>query len=444
MIKNIARFVKEEIWLLSEQNLSLRQAWAVKCLKILLLSAQGFKKNSCELQASALTLYTLLSIVPVIAMLFGIAKGFGLEKTLQQQLLLQVPKHDSLLIRLIEFAENMLANTQGGVVAGMGVVLLFWTVIKVISTVEEAFNQIWQIKQGRTLARKLSDYLSLMLLAPILLVIASSMTVFVHTQINWLVKTLSIPDSGSSVLLTLLNYLPILIMAGLFSFVFAFIPNQKIQLKAAIIAGTITGIIYQVVQAAYLGLQVGVSGYNAIYGSFAALPLFLIWLQLGWLIVLFGCEIAFFIQNYETYRHNEQFSELSFSLKKVLALKITHLLVQQFAKAETALSLTEIAEQLNLPIAVVHSILVSLINSRLIAEIKSSADEEARFQPAQDIELITVYAVIAGLENQGVQSMPDMQAFEIFVQINECLNLKIQTAAENYLLKQLTGAKSGL
>jgi membrane protein len=160
--------------------------------------------------------------------------------------------------------------------------------------------------------------------------------------------------------------------------------------------------------------------------------------------VLLGCEIAFFTQHYETYRHNEQFSELSFSLKKVLALKITHLLVQQFAKAEKALSLTEIAEQLNLPIAVVHSILVSLINSRLIAEIKSSADEEARFQPAQDIDLITVYTVIAGLENQGVQSMPDMQAFEVFVEINESLNLKIQTAAENYLLKQLTGAKSGL
>jgi membrane protein len=403
---------------------------------------QGFKQNACELQASALTLYTLLSIVPVIAMLFGIAKGFGLEKILQQQLLTQIPKHDTLLIRLIEFAQNMLINTQGGVVAGMGVVVLFWTVIKVISMVEEAFNQIWQIKQGRTLARKLSDYLSLMLFAPIFLVVACSMTVFVYTQINWLVKVLAISNSGSAVLLTILNYLPMLIMAGLFSFVFAFIPNQKVQPKAAIIAGTITGIIYQLVQAAYLGLQVGVSSYNAIYGSFAALPLFLLWVQLGWLIVLFGCEIAFFIQHYETYRHNQTFSDLSFSLKKVLALQITHILVQRFAHAEKALSMNEIAKQLNLPIVVVQTILASLIEAQMVAEIKSKNGEESLFQPSQDTDLISVYAVIAGLENQGVKLVPQMMQSELFIQINEKLNLTIQTAAENYLLKQLTGGKA--
>jgi membrane protein len=347
-----------------------------------------------------------------------------------------------LLIRLIEFAQNMLINTQGGVVAGMGVVVLFWTVIKVISMVEEAFNQIWQIKQGRTLARKLSDYLSLMLFAPIFLVVACSMTVFVYTQINWLVKVLAISNSGSAVLLTILNYLPMLIMAGLFSFVFAFIPNQKVQPKAAIIAGTITGIIYQLVQAAYLGLQVGVSSYNAIYGSFAALPLFLLWVQLGWLIVLFGCEIAFFIQHYETYRHNQTFSDLSFSLKKVLALQITHILVQRFAHAEKALSMNEIAKQLNLPIVVVQTILASLIEAQMVAEIKSKNGEESLFQPSQDTDLISVYAVIAGLENQGVKLVPQMMQSELFIQINEKLNLTIQTAAENYLLKQLTGGKA--
>lgn len=437
MIKNITHFVKEDVWLIPEQELDLLKGGAIKCLKVLLLSVQGFSRNLVELRASALTLYTLLSIVPVIAMLFGIAKGFGLEKTLQQQLLQQIPKQETTIIRLIEFAQNMLVSTEGGVVAGMGVIVLFWTVIKVIGTIEESFNQIWHIEQGRTLARKLSDYLSLMLLAPILLIAASSITVFVKTQIHWLVKALHISDAGSSVLLMTLNFLPVIIMSALFSFVFVFIPNQKIQLKAGVIAGIITGIIYQLVQAAYVSLQIGVSSYNAIYGSFAALPLFLVWLQLGWLIVLFGCEISFFIQYYETYKHHEKFSNLCFSLRKVLALQITHTIVQRFAKAEKALSLAEIAALFNLPVAVVHATLTSLIQCGILVEIKAELEEESLFQPAQDIDLLTVYAVVSGLENQGVTSVPQMKVFEKIVQINECFNSKLKTAAENCLLKEL-------
>ena len=437
MIKNITHFVKEEVWLVSEQELGLIKGGAIKCLKVLLLSVQGFSRNLVELRASALTMYTLLSIVPVIAMLFGIAKGFGMEKILQQQLLQQIPKQETTIIRLIEFAQNMLLSAEGGVVAGMGVIVLFWTVIKVIGTIEESFNQIWHIEQGRTLARKLSDYLSLMLLAPILLIAASSITVFVKTQLNWLVKAVHISDAGSSLLLMSLNFLPVIIMSGLFSFVFLFIPNQKIQLKAGVIAGIVTGIIYQSVQAAYVALQIGVSSYNAIYGSFAALPLFLVWLQLGWLIVLFGCEISFFIQYYETYKYHEKFSDLCFSLKKVLALQITHTIVQRFAKAQKALSLAEIATQFNLPLAVVHTTLTSLVKCAILVEIKAESEDESLFQPAQDIDLLTVYAVISGLENQGVTSVPQMKVYEQIVQINECFNRKLKTAAENCLLKDL-------
>lgn len=437
MLKNILNFVEEDIWLIPDEPRSLAKACSLKCLKIFLLSVQGFNQNLCELRASALTLYTLLSIVPIIALLFGIAKGFGLERSLQQQLLKQIPKQETTVIRLIEFAQNMLASTEGGLVAGMGVMVLFWTVIKVLSMIEESFNHIWRIKRGRTWSRKLSDYLSLMLLAPILLIVSSGLTVFVNTQINWLVKTLHISDAGSSLLLTSLNYLPMLIMSGLFSFVFIFMPNQKIQLNAGIIAGTITGIIYQLVQAAYLTLQVGVSSYNAIYGSFAALPLFLVWLQLGWLIVLFGCEISFFIQHYETYKHNEKFSNLCFSLKKVLALQITHSIVQRFAKAEKAMSLTDIAKRFGLPVSVVQTTLSSLIESGIIVEFNIDQDEETRFQPAQDIDLLTVYTIIEALENQGVKCVPQMRAFEKFTQINDSINSNIKTAAENHLLKEL-------
>src|SRR5664279_2577446 len=173
---NIISFVKEDIWLLHEQRLPLFKATIIKSLKIVILSVQGFSRDLCPLRASALTLYSILSIVPVIAMLFGIAKGFGFEKMLEQRLLEQAPDQDAMVLQLISFAQNMLDSTKGGVVAGIGIVVLFWTIINVIGNIEESFNYIWKIGKGRSISRKFSDYLSLMLLAPVVIIASSSIT----------------------------------------------------------------------------------------------------------------------------------------------------------------------------------------------------------------------------------------------------------------------------
>lgn len=409
----------------------------VKWLRLLLLARQGFNHDLCLLRASALTLYTLLSFVPIIAMLFGIAKGFGFEKTLKQYLLEQIPKQDTMILRLIEFAENMLANTEGGVIAGIGIIVLFWTVICVIGNIEESFNHIWKIKKNRNFTRKLSDYLSLMLLAPVLLIVSSSMTVFVSTQITGLIKKTYLFEQETTTILQMLNYSPIIIMSALFSFIFIFMPNQKVEIKAGIIAGIITGIFYQIVQWGYLELQIGVSSYNAIYGSFTALPLFIIWLQLGWIIVLFGCEICFFIQHYELYKYNENFLFLSFRLKKLIALRIMQLIINQFIHAKKALKAAEIAIKLALPIAVIQSSLTALIESQMIVELKVLSNTETVFQPAKDINGLTVYEVISALEKQGENTLPNMKSFAQLSNIHHLFDEKIKATFENCLLKEL-------
>ena len=187
---NHYNFIKEDVWLLHEQKLPLFKATLIKSLKIVILSVQGFSRDLCPLRASALTLYSILSIVPVIAMLFGIAKGFGFETMLEKRLLEQAPDQDTMVLQLISFAQNLLESTKGGLVAGIGVVVLFWTIINVIGNIEESFNFIWKIAKGRSLSRKFSDYLSLMLLAPVLLIASSSITVFLDTKINWLIKVI--------------------------------------------------------------------------------------------------------------------------------------------------------------------------------------------------------------------------------------------------------------
>ena len=434
---NLFNFITEDIWLLHEQKLPLFKATLIKSLKIIILSVQGFSRDLCPLRASALTLYSILSIVPIIAMLFGIAKGFGFETMLEQQLLEHAPDQDTLVLQLIRFAQNLLESTKGGVIAGIGIVVLFWTIINVIGNIEESFNFIWKIGKGRSISRKFSDYLSLMLLAPVLLIAASSMTVFLKTKITWLITVIHLPEFGTWLVLRGLSLSPLVLMIVLFAFTFIFMPNHKINYKAGIIAAMVTGILYHLSQWAYLSLQIGASSYNAVYGSFAALPLFVVWLQVGWMIVLFGCEVAFFLQNYEIYRNNNRFSDLSFSLKKVIALQITHLIIKYFIQLDKPLTATEIATKLVIPIAVIQPVLLNLTASHIIVEFKDQDEVDEVYQPAVDINRLTIAYIINALEQCGQNHLPDISQEQLFMNaVNNFRNL-MEASEQNRLLKDI-------
>ena len=437
MAFNIISFIKEDLWLLHEQRLPPFKAAIIKTLKIVILSVQGFSSDLCPLRASALTLYSILSIVPVIAMLFGIAKGFGFETMLEQRLLEQAPDQDAMVLQLISFAQNLLESTKGGVVAGIGIVVLFWTIISVIGNIEESFNYIWKISTGRSISRKFSDYLSLMLLAPVLLIASGSITVFLDTKINWLITVIELPEFGTWLVIKALSLSPLALMIALFTFTFIFMPNHKINYRAGIIAGIITGIMYHLLQGAYLSLQIGVSKYNAIYGSFAALPLFVVWLQTGWMIVLFGCEMAFFLQNYETYRNNNRFSDLSFSLKKVIALQITHLIIKNFIQLNNPLTADEIATKLVIPIAIIQPVLSKLIVSHIIVEFKNQDEDDEVYQPAVDINILTIAYVINALEHCGQNHLPDINHEQLFMNAVNNFRELMEASEQNRLLKDI-------
>lgn len=435
---NIEHFLKEELWLLQEQSMSRLRSMTIKALKITLLSVQSFYRDLCPLRASALTLYSLLSIVPVIALLFGIAKGFGFEKILEQRLMEQVPNQETTVLQLISFAQNMLDSTKGGVVAGIGTVVLFWTVINVISNIEESFNHIWKITQSRSLSRKFSDYLSLMLLAPIVLVLSGSISLFLKTKVTWLMTVIQLSDAGSWLVIKGLGLLPLMLMIGLFGFVFIFMPNHKVNIKAGMIAGVVTGVLSYLLQWVYLSLQLGASSYNAIYGSFAALPLLVVWLQAGWMVVLLGCEVAFFLQNYEIYKNKHRYADLSFALQKVLSLQITHLIINNFVLMNKPLSSIEIAEKLLIPIAIVQDLLAKLITSHIVVEFKREEQGGDEFyQPAVDINQLTIAYVITALEQSGQHYLSDIKQEQLFMTaVNEFREL-MESSKHNCLLKEL-------
>lgn len=437
MAVNIINFFKEDVWLLHEQRFSLFKAILIKSLKIVLLSIQGFSRDLCPLRASALTLYSILSIVPVIAMLFGIAKGFGFEKMLEQRLVEQVPDQEVTILQLISFSQNLLESTKGEVVAGIGIVVLFWTIINVIGNIEESFNYIWKIANGRSISRKFSDYLSLMLLAPVLLIASSSITVFLKTKVTWLISIIELPEFGTWLVIRALGLSPLVLMIGLFSFTFIFMPNHKINYRDGVIAGIVTGVLYHLSEWAYLSLQIGVSSYNAIYGSFAALPLFVVWLQIGWMIVLFGCEVAFFLQNYEIYRNNNRFADLSFSLKKVIALQITHLIIKNFIQLDNPLTATEIATRLVIPIAIIQPVLAKLMASHIIVEFKNPDEDDEFYQPAVDINILTIAYVITALEQCGQNHLPDINQERLFMNAVDSFRKSTEASEQNCLLKDI-------
>jgi membrane protein len=432
-------FIKGDIWRIRLKDLPRKKSFLIKQLRIFLLSLRGFDEDKCQLRASALTFYSLISIVPVAAMLFGIAKGFGFEKRLEQQLLEQFQGQEEVITRVIAFAHSLLASTKGGVLAGVGVVLLFWAVIKVLGNIEASFNDIWGIQEPRSLGRKFSDYLSVMLLCPILLILSSSVTVFITTQVTMIVEKIALLGIFSPLISIVLKMLPYGIVWILFSFLYIFMPNTRVSVKSGFLAGIIAGTIYQIVQFGYITFQVVTAKYNAIYGSFAALPLFLIWLQLSWLIVLFGAEFSFAHQNVDTYEFEPDSLKISSSFKRLLSLQVTHLLVSNFAEGRRPLTASQISHRLDMPIRLAHQILYELTACGIVSDTQTEEYKEPGYQPARDIGTLTIQFVIDSLEDRGTNAIPVAQTDEskALSEILRAFRDMVAQSPSNRLLKDI-------
>jgi membrane protein len=353
-----------------------------------------------------LTFYTLLSIVPVAAMFFGVAKGFGFERRLQEELFNRFPGQEEVLNQVISFSNSLLEQTQGGIIAGIGMLVLFWSVLKVLGHIEMALNDIWGIKESRSWGRKFSDYLSIMLISPILVLMSGSVTVFIRTQITQITHKVELLGVISPLIFFLLRFTPYLLIWALFTILYIIMPNTKVNFKAGLLGGVVAGTLYQIAQWAYISFQIGAAKYNAIYGSFAALPLFLMWLQISWWIVLFGAELSFANQNVHTYEYEPDCLKVSLGFKKLVALQIAHLLIKKFENGDRPLTDSQISAQLEMPIRLVHNILFDLVESGLVSEIKSQGDKEFAYQPARDINSLTIQYVLEALDQKGTDDIP--------------------------------------
>ena len=439
MKQRIVNFITTDIWRIRIRKLSRSKGFVFRPLLMAVLAYRNFDQNKCRLRASALTFYSLLSIVPVVAMAFGIAKGFGFEKILEKVMLEKLPGQQEAVTQVIAFAQTMLENTKGGVVAGVGVALLFWAVINVLGSIEQSFNDIWGVVQARSLARKFSDYLSIMLIAPLLFIMSSSATVFISSQITAIMSNMSFLGSMMPLVITGLGLLPFIVIWILFTFMYMFMPNTRVHFKSALLAGIAAGTVYQVVQWAYVNFQIGVSKANAIYGSFAALPLLLVWLQTSWMIVLFGAEISFASQNLETYEFEPDCLKVSHRFKQLLSLYLLQILNRSFMKAESAWTTDRFAQELDIPVRLVRQILFDLTAAGLVVEVKEEGVLEPAYQPGRCLHSLTIKDIIGLLEQRGVDTIPVVETPQLgkLRAALQALERAVATSKDNVRLEEI-------
>lgn len=391
------------------------------------------------LRASALTFYSILSVVPVLAVVFGIAKGFGIEKILENTLMSEFKDQEEVIQYLIQFGYSLLEQTRGGLVAGIGVITLLYTVLNLFSTIEASLNHMWGLQVGRSVSRKISDYLALILVCPIFFATASSLTVFITTSVESLEEAPHIIGQFQPVMQEGLQLLPYLVSAMLFTFLYIFIPNTRVHFTSALIAGSLAGVAYQILQTSYISIQIVVSKTGAIYGSFAALPLFLFWLYLSWMIFLIGAEIVVIHQErlwdpnvLAPYRKLSQFE------KDLTCLGITKACVDRFLQNQEPVKPEYLAKQLQMPTRLVTELIGELSDAKLIVKANTEDAKSFTVMVAKNPDDLRVYDVISALH--GKNSLPAESEYPLLQKMSVCLAKAINSPIEsqhNPLIKDI-------
>ena len=357
--------------------------WLVQQYRLLFYTARGLLEHGTIVRSAALTFYTLMSLVPIVAVVFAIVKGFGLAEGLTENLYALFPQNPEIIDYLVGFAENALARTQGGVVAAVALVTLFWAVIRVFGSIESAFN----------ITRQWTDYIAVVMIVPILWIVANAVGKYAQDLVgfddNWYFELLS-------------RLASMIVIWVMFTFLYIIIPNAKVRFGSALMAGIVAGTIFLLFQWGYVYVQRWMTSYNAIYGSFAALPLFLIWMQTSWEILLFGGELSFAYQNIARFGEERESLLISYDQRRKVLLAVMLTVVRNFRDKGGAMPADEIRARLGLPTRIVNDVLFQLVQAgQLIAVRSGDGERETAFTPAHDIASMTVYGVLEAVERSG-------------------------------------------
>ncbi len=375
---------------------SSKHSFSVILIKTAGLSVRSFLDRGLQNKSTSLTYNTVLAIVPALALVFAICRGFGFQNLLADTLRQYIPGQEKAVDTALSFVDSYLNQASQGIFVGIGLVMLLWTLISLLSNIEEAFNNIWDIKRDRTFFQKVTDYISLCLIVPILLICSSGLSIFMSTTLQ---DKLNLPFL-TPVINILLELTPLIMVWLAFSLSYMLIPNTKVEFKCAAIAGGICAIMFQILQLLFVNGQIYVAKYNAIYGSFSFLPLLLIWLQMSWLILLFGCVLTYSLQNVFAFNYLGEVSDISRSYIRQITIAVTAIIVQRFNNDLPPMSRNEISTTYGIPVRLVGYICERLKRAGLLNFVLLKNDILG-MTPAIETDKFTIGYVFRALDNKG-------------------------------------------
>ena len=397
-MNKVIEFLTTGIWRIAKDDVTHAQFIMVGVLKKLLLAVRFFTAKRVMAQASALTYSTLLAIVPILAVVFAIARGFGYNKYIEQWFRDAFSTQPQAADIIIGFVNSYLVHTKSGIFLGIGLLFMLYTVLMLVSNIEETFNEIWQVKKSRSVFRTFTDYLAMMFTFPIIIVITSGISIFLATAADSVPNFLML----STAVRTLIDLVPYVLMSAMFIVLYIFMPNTHVRPSSAVVPGILAGIAMQGLQFVYIHSQVFLSSYNAIYGSFAALPLFMLWMQISWTICLFGAELCYTNQNLDYYDFDAHAGEISHRYRLMLCALLMGRICRRFAEGQKAYTMMELRQDTDIPIRFVNDLVYQLIRAGLVIEVTGDdKGTESRFMPARDINQLTLGSMIDQLEAYG-------------------------------------------
>ena len=424
MQAHLVRHFSQDIWSGQQGGRGVR-GMANAVSRWVFLVFNGFFENQCLIRASALTFTTILSIVPFLAVAFSISKGFGIQNTeFVRGLLLRITGERT---EVVEKILTYIANTNVKTLGWLGVITLLATVFSMVGTVEKAFNTIWGVRRGRTAWRKFTDFFSVILVCPLIIVLSASFTVSLRK--SDLVKELLAVSAIGGLEGLVLQLVPLLLIWLAFTFAYAFIPNTKVQLSSAATGGLLAGILWQSAQWGYINWQIGVTKYNAIYGSFAQLPLLLVWLYISWVIVLLGAEMGHAKQDLHSFTTRRFLGRTGVVERQKVALLMMLAVTRRFLDGLPPYSVEEVARRLSVPPELVGELFGLLSGSGLT--VLAENENQHAVALASNPDCIRLWDVLRVVLESASGSHPFILTAGRFGFVEEALGALRQASAES-------------
>lgn len=416
--KTLQQKIKYLLWEQNPNELTRMQRMLLRQVQTVVLVCRDFGINQSLLRASALTYYSMLSIVPLLALTFALLKAFGVQNLLEPLIMEKLNVGDGQAVQAILGYIN---NTQVGKMGAVGLVLLLVAVISLLTNIEKSFNHVWGVREIRPLMRRFSDYLSVILVGPVLIISAISMTSSLAS--NSLVQKLIEMQLVGSLILLLFKVAPFIFMWLAFTVLYVFMSNIKVEWRAAFVGGVVGGTLWQLAQWAYVNFQVGVAKYNAIYGTMAALPIFMVWLYVSWLIVLFGLGVTYAKQNLRTSGRDLRGSEVSRNSYEQVALVLLVTLADRFSRGETALNQQQLAKWLFIPARLCRSILQQLVELGYVSELCSRLNRRS-YQLGRAAENLPLAEILKSMRDKGEEVLHLAPHPQTLVALRTCETLE--------------------